>query len=189
MTKREEITSLLGNVDPAEAPKPPGQSRLFELMYPELHSLAGRLMHRERPNHTLQATAIVHEAYLLLVDQTRISWQGRTHFDAVASKVMRRLLREHARSRNTQKRGLSWRRVTLSEAVTHSNGSEVDLIDFEDIIAKLEHVSPFKAQIAGMKLVAGMSSKEIADATGTSTRTIERHWRFARAWLLTELVG
>ncbi|MCA8960074.1 MAG: sigma-70 family RNA polymerase sigma factor [Planctomycetes bacterium] len=161
---------------------------LFTVLYDELHAQARRLMMRERAGHTLQATAVVNELYLTLSRQNRVAWQGQTHFKAVAALAMRRLLQEHARFAGRKKRGGGWNRITLHDAAatfTTDLNFDVELLD--RALRRLAEFRDRTARVVEMKFFAGMSDEEIAEQLDTSARTVERDWRFARAWLLTEL--
>ncbi len=165
---------------------------LLPLVYDELRRAARGYLQRERPGHTLQATALVHEAYLKLVDQTRVSWQGRTHFFAVGARAMRRLLIDHARGHRRAKRGGDVQRVTLNEALTpFSRGA----LDFEQLLAlgaaleKLRRLDERRARIVELRFFAGLTIQEVALHLGLSKRTVNTEWSRARAWLEQELAG
>lgn len=165
-----------------------GADGLFLLAYEELRALARRLMVGERPGHTLQATAIVNELYLTLSQQTRARWKGKTHFKAVAAFAMRRLLAEHARTSGRKKRGGGWKRVTLHEGAAEAAwGPDVEISALLDALQGLTELRERTARVVEMKFFAGLDDQEIAEQLGVSSRTVERDWRFARAWLLTEL--
>ena len=177
-----QITSML---------QAPGSSRatasqLAELVYPELRRLAESLMRRERVDHTWQATALVHEVYVQLVGDAEIGWEGKTHFYAVASHCMRRLLKEYARRRGSLKRGGGRIRVELKTG-DWVGSPDVDLEGLDEALELLSELDSRKARVVEMRFLAEMSNDDIALALGVSPRTVERDWRFARAWLLSRL--
>jgi len=163
---------------------------LFPLVYDELRRLARRYMLRERPGHTLQPTALVHEAYLSLVDRTRVDWKGRTHFFAVSARVMRRLLVDHARHRGAAKRGAGWKNVTLSDIPGAPGWGELGPEQILDLDAALERLAQFderEARVVTLRFFAGLTTEQVAEALGVSRRTVENDWRHAQAWLRLEL--
>ena len=161
--------------------------KLFPLVYDELRSLARRELRNERAGHTLQPTALVHEAYLRLVDQNGVEWQDRAHFLGFAARVMRQVLVDHARRRHAQKRegGI---RVTLSDAVKSSDETDGhDLLDLDDALGRLRELDERKSRIIELRYFGGLGDKETAEVLEVSVTTVERDWRMARAWLLREL--
>ena len=187
MTESTDITQLL---DRASAGEAGAMERLLPLVYDELHRIARNKMRGEREGHTLQATALTHEAFLRLVDQSRVSWQGRAQFFAVAATTMRRILVDHARGRSRQKRGgdVEHLRLTLIEDVGAPEREE-DVIALDDALTRLEREDEVKARIVELRFFGGLSVKEVAETLGLGVRTVERHWEFARAWLYRELRG
>ncbi len=168
---------------------PSSVDRLFAVLYDDLRHLAIQRMRYEDPSITLQATALVHEAYARLVDQTRCQWQNRAQFLAVASRVMRRILVDHARRRGRQKRGQGWRREDLSEQL--ASGAVVDedqLVLLDDALRALEARYPRHASVVEMRFFGGLTQEEAAAALGVTDRTVRRDWEFARAWLYRALV-
>jgi RNA polymerase sigma factor (TIGR02999 family) len=161
--------------------------KLLPLIYGELRRLAAHYLRRERPDHTLQPTALVHEAYLRLVDQTRAQWQNRAHFFGAAAQMMRRILVDHARQHKAAKRGGSGQRVTLDEKVAFAPEREMDLLALEDALIKLEQVDPQKSRLVELRFFGGLSTEEAAEVLGVSPATVTRQWRAAKAWLLREL--
>ena len=161
---------------------------LTPVVYSELHRLARRYMRRERPGHSLQATALVNEAYMRLVGYTRMRWQDRAHFFAVAAQVMRRILVEHARRHNL-KRGGDVPHVSLDEAVLVGADDDVDLVALDDAMTALARLDPRKAQVVEMRFFGGLSVDETAEVLGVSPVTVKRDWRAAKAWLYRELAG
>lgn len=162
-------------------------AHLVELMYPELRALAARLMRRERKGHTLQPTAIVNEAFLRLVDQGTIEWQDRAHFVGIAARVMRQILVDHARRKQTAKRGGGAPRVTLDEAMIAAPDTTFDLIALDDVLTKFAALDARRSHVAELRVFGGLTAKEIAVELGVSTRTAESDWAVARMWLAREL--
>ena len=156
--------------------------RLTPIVYRQLHRLAGRYMRRERPGHSLQTTALVNEAYMRLVGYTRMRWQDRAHFFAVAAQVMRRILVEHARRHNL-KRGGDVPHVALDEAALVGADADVDLVALDDAMTALARVDPRKMQVVEMRFFGGLSVEETAEVLGISPVTVKRDWRVAKAWL------
>ncbi len=165
---------------------------LFPIVYEELRRLAGAFMAREAAGHTLQPTALVHEAYLKLARETRARFSGRAHFLAVGAQVMRRLLIDHARRRGSVKRGLGWQRVTLGRAgdplMPEAMGPE-ELLGLDAALERLARLDERQARIVTLRFFGGLTTAETAEAVGVSTRTVEADWRHARAWLRVELSG
>jgi RNA polymerase sigma factor (TIGR02999 family) len=163
--------------------------QLLPLVYDGLRALAEELMQQERPGHTLQATALVHEAYLKLVDQKRAQWQDRAHFFAVAAQAIRRILVDHARSHDRAKRGGGRVQLTLNEELAATYDEVVDVVALDEALTKLADSHPQHARIVEMRFFAGLTIEETAAVLGMSARTVDRHWRFARAWLYRTLSG
>jgi RNA polymerase sigma factor (TIGR02999 family) len=174
-------------------PKDPAPSNeLFPLIYGELRQVAGRYLRRERQNHTLQPTALVHEAWLKLQNERGEGWEGRTHGLALGAQAMRRLLIDHGRHQKREKRGGGAQPVALDELLVASKTGAVpveDLLTLEDALARLETVDARAAQVVTLRFYSGMSNPEIAQHLNVSLRTIEGDWTFARAWLKRELAG
>jgi RNA polymerase sigma factor (TIGR02999 family) len=162
-------------------------SRLTPLVYDELHRLAAAYMRREHAGHTLQTTALVNEAYIKLVDSSRVRWQNRAHFFAMAAQLMRRILVDFARKRRYQKRGGDWRQVTLAEGLGAATNLDSDLVALDDALQELGKLDPRKARVVELRFFAGLSLDETAEALKVSTDTIGRDWRAAKAWLMREL--
>lgn len=161
--------------------------RLVPLIYDDLRRIAARAMRHERRDHTLQPTALVNEAYLRLIDQRRVAWQNRAHFFGVAARIMRRLLVDHARRGNSQKRGGSGIRVTLDEGLVAAGPRPVDLIDLDRALAALAEAAPHLGRLAELRFFTGLEVAEAAELLGVSVSTAERQWRTARAFLHREL--
>ena len=161
---------------------------LTPIVYEELHRLARRYLRRERSGHSLQATALVNEAYMRLADYTRMQWQDRAHFFAVSAQVMRRILVDHARRRNV-KRGRGVQLVSLEDAVVvaPAEDAETDLVALDRALIGLTRIDPRKAQIVEMRFFGGLTVEEIGEVLNVSTGTIKRDWRAAKAWLYQEL--
>ena len=157
--------------------------KLMPLVYRELRRLAGHYMRRERPGHTLQASALVNEAYLRLVDYRRMQWQNRAHFFAVAAQAMRRVLVEHARSRQYAKRGGTAQRISLDDVAVLTDQQAAELVALDDALTSLEALDDRKARIVELRYIGGLSIEEAAETLGVSTATVERDWRSAKAWL------
>ena len=158
--------------------------RLIPLVEQELHRLAARQMRREKPGHTLQTTALVHEAYFKLVDQKNVRWQNRAHFFAIAAQMMRRILLDHAKSQARAKRGGGVQRVTLDAEMLPLKERRVDLIELDEALQQLAEYDARKSRIVEMKFFGGLSHEEIAEVEQISTSTVEKEWRKARVWLL-----
>jgi RNA polymerase sigma factor (TIGR02999 family) len=157
-------------------------NRLMPMVYEELRRLAARQMRREDPGHTLQTTALVNEAYCKLVDQKKVRWQSRVHFFSIASQLMRRILIDHARTRATAKRGGGDSNLTLDEAAIIGEQAP-QLLVLDDALKRLSEMDPRKGRIVEMKFFGGLKEEEIAEVEQISTRTVEREWRKAKAWL------
>jgi RNA polymerase sigma factor (TIGR02999 family) len=160
---------------------------LLPVIYDELRKLAANYLRRERPDHTLQPTALVHEAYLRLVDQTRVNWQNRAHFFGIAAQIMRRLLVDHARRHNAEKRGQDFQKLSLDENVDRAVERSTELIALDDALKALAAFDPQKARVVELRYFGGLSIEETADVMGVTATTIKRHWRFAKAWLHGEM--
>ncbi|MBI4607363.1 MAG: sigma-70 family RNA polymerase sigma factor [Planctomycetes bacterium] len=158
-------------------------ARLMALVHGELRALAVEYFRRERPDHTLQPSALVNEAYLRLVDQDRTDWAGKTHFKAIAAIEMRRVLLDHARAHRAEKRGGAWRRVSLEGVLSPQGEPGVDALDVEEAIARLAALEPRQARMVELRVYSGLTVAEIARVLGISPKTVEKDWRMARAWL------
>jgi len=159
------------------------------LVHAELRRLAQRYMGRERPGHTLQATALVNEAYLRLIDAKTVRWQNRAHFFAIAARVMRQVLVDSARARGNDKRGGGVRKVSFDENFMGMPEAGADLVALDDALRALEVVHPRKSQVVELKFFGGLSHEETGEALSVSPDTVKRDWQFAKLWLLRELRG
>jgi RNA polymerase sigma factor (TIGR02999 family) len=162
------------------------RSRLIELLYGELRRIAQRSLRRERPDHSLTPTALVHEAYLKLIDQRRVHWQNRAHFFAVAARLMRRILVDHARARGTAKRG-GGSKVALEEADAATAPLDADLLALDAAIEKLGRLDPDQSRLVELRFFGGLTVDETAAVLGVAPITVKRRWALARAWLFREL--
>jgi RNA polymerase sigma factor (TIGR02999 family) len=179
-----ELTELLRSWDGGDQK---ALARIVELGYPELRRLARRCLKRERPEHTIQATALVHEAYLRLIDLRQIRWQDRAHFFAIIAKVMRRILTEYARAHVSLKRGGGLHRVNLDEDLVISPGSDPEIVRLDEALEELVKFDSRKAQVVEMRYFGGLTAEEIAAVLGISTQSVNRDWSLAKAWLVREM--
>ena len=162
-------------------------ARLMPLVYDELRRLAASYLRRERSDHTLQPTALVHEAYLRLVDQRRIEWRGRAHFYGVAAQVMRRILIDHARARAAEKRAGGGRRLSLDEAALLPEERAADLLALDEALKLLTEKDERKGRVVELRFFGGLSVEETAEVLGVHRATVERDWVVAKAWLYREM--
>ena len=163
--------------------------KLTSIVYNELHRLARRYMAVERPDHTLQATALVNEAYMRLVNWKPMRWQNRAHFFAVSAQLMRRILVDFARTHQRQKRGAGQRRLSLEDVAVVSPGRGEDLVAFDDALKRLAEFDGRKAQVVELRFFGGLSVEETAEVLKVSPFTVLRDWKLAKLWLLRELNG
>lgn len=180
--RRSEATQIL--TEAKDAAPSVVAAKLLPLVYQELRALASKYLRSERSGHTLQPTALVHEAYLKMVDQDRVDWQGRTHFYAVCAQAMRRILIDHARAQRRAKRGGDWRQVALDNLMTPQlavAGATPD--DLHDALESLAALDARQAKIVELRFFGGLAMQEIADVLSVSKRTVEDDWTHARAWL------
>ena len=186
---RETVTRLLARLRGAdEEERAQALQQVMELLYPELRRLASGLMRRERGGHTLQPTALVHEAFLQLADETAIDWEGRAHFMSVAARVMRHVLVDHARRRSAGKRGGGLRHVTLDEALEAGTPRRAfEILHLDEALDRLAALDPRGARVVEMKLFGGLTTEETAAVLGVSKRTVDADWSMARMWLAREL--
>jgi RNA polymerase sigma factor (TIGR02999 family) len=161
--------------------------QLLPLVYDELHELAQRHLRHERPGHTLQTTALVHEVYLKLVDQTSARWQNRAHFFAVAAMAMRRILVNHAKASGRLKRGGRRPRVPLDDEVAIINRADLDLVALDEALERLSAIDPRKARLVELRFFGGLTIEETGEVLSIAPATVKRDWTFAKTWLLREV--
>jgi RNA polymerase sigma-70 factor, ECF subfamily len=162
-------------------------NELLPLIYDELKRIASNYLRRERSNHTLQPTALVHEAYLKMIDITQVSWQNKAHFLGVAANQMRRILVDYARQHNAEKRGGEFHILTLNEEIDKAIEQSTDLIALDDALNELAKMDPVKAKLVELRYFGGLSVEETAEVLGVSAITVKRHWRMTKAWLYGQL--
>lgn len=177
---QDNITQVLRELSEGQESAP---ARLMPLVYDELRKLAQGYLRGERSDHTLQATALVHEAYIRLVDWENVSWQNRAHFFALAAQIMRRILVDHAREHQAQKRGGGWTRLSLEGAVSMSQQKEVDVVALDDALQDLERMDATQSRIVELRFFGGLTIEETAEALRISPATVKREWVLAKAWL------
>jgi len=183
-SSEEEVTALLRRWrDGDEA----ALNKLTPLVYDELHRLAHKYIRRERPGHTLQTTALVNEAYVRLVDQNSVDWQNRAHFFGVAAQVMRHILVDYARQQTAVKRGGGVERFNLDEGLIISKESAAELVALDEALKALSNLYPRRSKVVELRYFGGLNNKEASEILNVSETTIERDWRFARAWLFREM--
>jgi len=182
MNAADEVTKLLNEMSSGDETSP---EKLLEIVYDDLRRLAGAYMQNERSDHTLQATALVHEAYMRLVDWKNVSWQNRAQFFSVAAEVMRKVLIDHARERKTQKR--SGHKLVLDEAISLPDRRPIDLLALDEALQSLEQLDPRQAKIVELRFFGGLSIEETAYVLKIGESTVRREWTFAKAWFQREL--
>jgi len=178
------VTELLRNWSDGDKQ---AQEKLFQVVYDELHRQAGRYLRNEHPGLSLQTTDLIHEAYLRLIDQQQVEWQNRLHFFGIAAQLMRRILVDHARSRQAAKRGGSAIRLPLEDAMVVSPGQDLDFVALDEALARLAEIDPQQSQIVELRFFSGLSVDETARVLDVSERTVKRDWNVAKAWLRREL--
>lgn len=179
-----EITILLGEISSGSASAP---DKLLPLVYEDLRRLAYSYFSKENTDHTLQPTALVHEAYIRLVKWENVSWQNRAHFFAVAAEVMRKILVDHARRKNAQKRAGGGQKIVLNEAIGFSDEKELDLVKLDEALETLERLDKRQAKIVELRFFGGLTIEETAYILKISETTVKREWTFAKAWFQREL--
>jgi RNA polymerase sigma factor (TIGR02999 family) len=184
MSADHDVTALLDHWSRGD---PRALDRLLPLVYRELRAIAGRQLRHERHGHTLQPTALVHEAYLLLVEQRNVDWQNRAHFFGVAAQVMRRILVDHARRQAARKRGDNLQRVPLEDVIDSSSTTGIPILVLDLVLSKLARVDPGLARLVELRAFGGLTIDEAAHVLKVSPSTIKRDWRTAKAWLTREL--
>jgi len=166
----------------------PGETdRLFSLMYEDLCRLAGKFLQNEPMRNRLSSSSLVHQAYVRMIDQSRINWQGKTHFFAIGATVMRRILVDHARKVRSLKRGGGWERRQLTDEVTFQLNRDGDVVALDELLEVLAELHPRQEKIVELRFFGGMTMSEIATEMGLGLRTIEKEWAMARAWMRREL--
>ncbi|MEQ9616530.1 MAG: ECF-type sigma factor [Phycisphaerales bacterium] len=183
-SKSQQFAALAEEVSAGHAD---ADGRLLQAVYGELRAIAGSYFRNQNANHTLEPTALVHEAFLKLVGAESTSWEGRAHFIAVAAKAMRQILIDHARQKRTAKRGGDAARVTLTGIGLSDSRDEFDALDIDEALTRLATVDERQARVVEFRFFAGLGVKETALVLGVSERTVEVDWRLARAWLRREL--
>jgi RNA polymerase sigma-70 factor, ECF subfamily len=184
MSESQEVTLLLSALTRGDDG---AASKLIPVVYDELRRLAGSYMRRERVDHTLQATALVHEAYLKLIEQRSVNWQSRAHFFGVSAQLMRRILIDHARGHTREKRGGEQKKVSLDEAFIFSEKHADELLAVDDSLDVLAKIDPRQARVVELRFFGGLSVEEAAEVLGVSPKTIKRDWSVAKAWLYADL--
>lgn len=185
MTSTQNITQVLRELSEGRDTAP---AKLMPLVYAELRKLAQAYLQEERADHTLQATALVHEAYIRLVDWQNVSWQNRAHFFALAAQVMRRILVDHAREKGAQKRGGGMTKLSLAEAASFAQQKEVDLVVLDDALEELTEFDAVQSRIVELRFFGGLTIEETAEAMKISPATVKREWTLAKAWLHKKIV-
>jgi RNA polymerase sigma factor (TIGR02999 family) len=183
---QHEVTQILQQWSAGDHEAP---ARLMPLVYNELRRLARSYLHRENREHTLQPTALVHEAYLRMVDQTRVSWQNRAHFYGIAASMMRRVLVDHARGRAAGKRGGAAIRLSTDDIQIPIEERAADFVALDEALEELAKFDERKCRIVELRFFGGLTDEEIAEVLGISTRTVLRDWKTARLWLFRELAA
>ena len=179
-----EVTEIL---DKWRDGDPDAAERLFPLVYDELKQRARYFLSGERLDHTLQPTALVHEAYIRMAGDAQMPAEDRGHFYAIASKVMRRILVDHARRHNAEKRGGAMERVTFEESTVIAGSSAAEIVDLDDALHRLEELDERKCRVVEMRFFGGLSEQEVAESLGVTSKTVQRDWQFAKLWLFREL--
>jgi RNA polymerase sigma factor (TIGR02999 family) len=180
----DNVTRLLND---AKAGNRNALDELLPLVYDELRRVASRQLASERKNHTLQATALVHEAYLRLIGQHSVDWQNRLHFFSIAAEMMRRILVTHAIAKKAEKRGSDELTISLEDVVTFPNKQDIDLVSLDETLKELAKFDEKQAKIVELKFFGGLTNEEIAEVLGISASTIKREWRSAKAWLISRM--
>jgi len=163
--------------------------KLMPVVYDELRRQAARYLRREQAGHTLQTTALIHEAYVRLVDQRNVQWQNRAHFFGIAAQMMRRILVDHARTKKRAKRGGSDIRVSLDDATVAVKGQDLDVVAVDEALSRLEQIDKQQSRVVELRFFSGLTVEETAEVMGISPATVKRDWSMAKAWLHRELSG
>ncbi|MBN2295303.1 MAG: sigma-70 family RNA polymerase sigma factor [Pirellulales bacterium] len=183
----DEVSRITGILNEVKQGDRSAWERLLPMVYGELRQLAAQFLRHERNNHTLQPTALVHEAFMKLVDQTNVDWQSRAHFFAISSQAMRRILVDHARQHQAAKRGGGHKRIVLDENLIGETQRAGNLLALEDALTKLAELDPRQAKIVELRFFGGLSVAEVAEVLDMSKRSVEREWTMVRSWLRREL--
>lgn len=186
MASQPNITELLAGYGRGEKA---AVDRLMPIVYDELRRQAARYLRREQPGITLQTTALIHEAYLRLVDQRNVQWQNRAHFFGIAAQLMRRILVDHARAKKRTKRGGSVVRVSLGEATATTKGQDFDVVALDEALERLAQIDEQQSRVVELRFFSGLTVEETAEVMGISAATVKRDWSMAKAWLHRELRG
>lgn len=184
MTTQHEITRLLADWSNGDRD---ALEKLTPLVYDELRRLAGRYLRQERAGHTLQSTALVHEAYMKLVGQNNVRWQNRAHFFGIAAQMIRRILVDYARARKADKRGSGAEKLSLDEAIALPGGQDLDLVALDDALEGLAKIDPRQSRLVELRFFAGLTIEETAEVMQMSLATAKRDWVSAKAWLSREV--
>lgn len=179
-----DVTSLLQEIKNGNQQ---AERDLIPLVYAELRRIAGAYIRYESPGHSLQPTALVHEAYLRLTGIREVDWQSRSHFFAVSATIMRRILVDHARTHQAHKRGDGWNQVSLNEAILPAPDRAPEILALDEALTRLAKLDERQSKVVELRFFAGMSEEETGSALGISSRTVKRDWRIAKAWLFKEL--
>ncbi len=178
------ITDILSKSSEGESVE---TDKLFSVMYDDLRRLAGRFLQNEPLRHRLSSSSLVHQAYMRMVDQSRVDWQGKTHFFAIGATVMRRILVDHARKVQSLKRGGGWDRRQLTDEVTFELSRDRDVVALDDLLKTLAELNPRQAKIVELRFFGGMTMREISAEMNLGLRTVEKEWAMSRAWMRREL--
>jgi len=163
--------------------------KMMPAIYDELRRQAARYLRQERPGHTLQTTALIHEAYVRLVDQRNVQWQNRAHFFGIAAQMMRRILVDHARTKKRAKRGGSDIKVSLDDAAVAVKGQDLDVVAVDEALSRLARIDEQQSRVVELRFFSGLTVEETAEVMGISPATVKRDWSMAKAWLHRELSG
>jgi RNA polymerase sigma factor (TIGR02999 family) len=185
----EEDSDVVALLEQVTHGRDDAADQLMPLVYDRLRLLAKKLLGQESPGHSLQPTALVNEAYLRMVGQRQVDWQGKTHFFAIGAKMMRRILVDHARKKQSKKRGGGMPRIELIDELCVSTRRDEDVLAIEEVLEKLAELDPRQARIVELRFYGGLTVEEVAEVLGVSKRTVESDWTMLRAWLRRELAG
>ena len=186
MKEAENITDLLVSYGRGDKES---LDKLMPVVYDELRRQAARYLRREQPGHTLQTTALIHEAYVRLVDQRNVQWQNRAHFFGIAAQMMRRILVDHARTKKRVKRGGSDIKVSLNDATVAVKGQDLDVVALDEALSRLAKIDEQQSRVVELRFFSGLTVEETATVMEISPATVKRDWSMAKAWLHRELSG